>query len=97
LSKIASGLRDALFRNPQIKAEFLGEYPDGPTLWLTADRKVSLSELEYFDLCEAKVSSDKLELEGQDFRIPIDHAKLVEINKMGFENWRPFRMKSEWK
>jgi uncharacterized protein DUF4062 len=92
LSRIKSG--DTRIRNPQIKAEFLGEYPDdGPTLWLTADREISLSQLDYLDLHEAKVHSDKLELEGQDFRIPVDHAKLVKVNNLMRSNGRPFRMK----
>lgn len=73
LSTIASGSRDES-RNPQIKTEFLGEYPNGPTLWLTADREISLTQLDYLDLHEAKVDSDKLEREGQDFRIPVDHT-----------------------
>jgi hypothetical protein len=92
LSKIASVARDE-FRNPQIKTEFLGEYPEGPTLWLTADREISLSQLDYLDLHEAKVDSDKLELEGQDFRIPIDHTKLVRVNNLMSSNGGPFRMK----
>ena len=93
LSRIKSGAHDE-FRNPQIKAEFLGEYPDdGPTLWLTADREISVSQLDYLDLHEAKVDSDELELAGQDFRIPVDHAKLVKVNNLMRSNGRPFRMK----
>jgi hypothetical protein len=52
-----------------------------------------LSQLDYLDLHEAKVDSDKLELEGQDFRIPVDHAKLVKVNNLMLSNGRPFRMK----
>src|SRR5258708_3128957 len=93
LSRIKSATHDE-FRNPQIKAEFLGEYPDdGPTLWLTADREISLNQLDYLDLHEARVDSDRLELEGQDFRIPIDHANLVNVNNLMRSNGKPFRMK----
>lgn len=81
------------FKNPQIKSEFLGEYPDGPTLWITSDREIMLTQLDYLDLHEAKVDSDKAELSGQDFRLPIDHAKLVRINNLMHAGGRPFRMK----
>jgi hypothetical protein len=92
LSKLTSGAHDE-FRNPQIKAEFLGEYPEGPILWLTVDREISLSQLDYLDLHEARVDSDKLEIGGQDFRIPINHAKLVKLNNLMRANGQPFRMK----
>jgi pyrimidine deaminase RibD-like protein len=81
------------FRNPQIKSEFLGEYPDGPTLWITADREIMLTQLDYLDLHEAKVDSEKTELSGQDFRLPVDHAKLVRMNSLMNARGRPFRMK----
>jgi pyrimidine deaminase RibD-like protein len=81
------------FKNPQIKSEFLGEYPDGPILWITADREVLVTQLDYLDLHEAKVDSDKTELSGQDFRLPIDHAKLVRINNLMHSGGHPFRMK----
>ena len=80
-SSAAGGSRDE-FRNPQLKSEFLGEYPDGPILWITADREIMLTQLDYLDLHEAKIDSDKTELSGQDFRLPIDHAKLVRINNL---------------
>ena len=89
----AVGLSRDEFRNPQIKSEFLGEYPDGPTLWITADREIMLTQLDYLDLHEAKVDSDKIGLSGQDFRLPIDHAKLVRINNLMHAGGRPFRMK----
>lgn len=89
----AVGLSRDEFRNPQIKSEFLGEYPDGPTLWITADREITLTQLDYLDLHEAKVDSDKIGLSGQDFRLPIDHAKLVRINNLMHAGGRPFRMK----
>ncbi|MGH9551103.1 MAG: hypothetical protein ACRD3W_17095, partial [Terriglobales bacterium] len=92
LSKLISESRDE-FRNPQIKSEFLGEYPDGPTLWVTADREITLTQLDYLDLHEAKVDSDRTELSGQDFQLPIDHAKLVRINNLMHAGGRPFRMK----
>ena len=81
------------FRNPQIRSEFLGEYPDGPTLWVTSDREITLTQLDYLDLHEAKVDGDKIELSGQDFRLPIDHAKLVRISNLERAGGRPFRMK----
>jgi pyrimidine deaminase RibD-like protein len=81
------------FRNPQIRSEFLGEYPDGPTLWVTSDREITLTQLDYLDLHEAKVDGDKIELSGQDFRLPIDHAKLVRISNLVRADGRPFRMK----
>jgi pyrimidine deaminase RibD-like protein len=81
------------FRNPQIRSEFLGEYPDGPTLWITSDREIMLTQLDYLDSHEAKVDSDKTELSGQDFRLPIDHAKLVRISNLMRAGGRPFRMK----
>ncbi len=86
------GSRDE-FRSPQIKSEFLGEYPDGPTLWITADREIMLTQLDYLDLHEARIDSDKAELAGQDFRLPIDHAKLVRMNNLMHAGGRPFRMK----
>ena len=88
----AVGLSRDEFRNPQIKSEFLGEYPDGPILWITADREIELTQLDYLDLHEAKIDSDKAELRGQDFRLPIDHAKLVRMNNL-MHAGRPFRMK----
>jgi pyrimidine deaminase RibD-like protein len=81
------------FRNPQIRSEFLGEYPDGPTLWITSDREIMLTQLDYLDLHEAKVDSDKTELSGQDFRLPIDHAKLVRMSNLMRAGGHPFRMK----
>ena len=81
------------FRNPQIRSEFLGEYPDGPTLWVTSDREITLTQLDYLDLHEAKVDGDKIELSGQDFRLPIDHAKLVRISNLVRAGGSPFRMK----
>ncbi len=81
------------FTNPQIKSEFLGEYPDGPILWITADREIMLTQLDYLDLHEAKVDSDKTELTGQDFRLPTNHAKLVRMNNLMHAQGRPFRMK----
>lgn len=91
-SSPTGGSRDE-FRNPQIKSEFLGEYPDGPILWITADREIMLTQLDYLDLHEAKIDSDKAELSGQDFRLPIDHTKLVRINNLMHSGGRPFRMK----
>jgi pyrimidine deaminase RibD-like protein len=91
-SSAAGGSRDE-FRNPQLKSEFLGEYPDGPVLWITADREIMLTQLDYLDLHEAKIDSDKTELSGQDFRLPIDHAKLVRISNLMHSGERPFRMK----
>lgn len=81
------------FRYPQIKSEFLGEYPDGPTLWITSDREIVLSQLDYLDFYEARVGSDCTELSGQDFRLPIDHAKLVRMNNLMHAEGRPFQMK----
>lgn len=91
-SSAKAGARDE-FKNPQIRSEFLGEYPDGPTLWITADREIMLTQLDYLDSYEAKVDSDKAELSGQDFRLPIDHAKLVRMNSLIQRAGRPFRMK----
>jgi pyrimidine deaminase RibD-like protein len=81
------------FRNPQIRSEFLGEYPDGPTLWVTSDREIMLTQLDYLDLHEAKVDGDKIELSGQDFRLPIDQAKLVKISNLVRAGGDRFRMK----
>ncbi|MBZ5600552.1 MAG: DUF4062 domain-containing protein [Acidobacteriia bacterium] len=92
LSKLTAGSRDE-FRNPQIKAEFIGEYPNGPILWITADRDIVLTQLDYLDMHEAKIDSDRLERSGQDFQVPIDHAKLVKINNLMQAAGRPFRMK----
>jgi len=89
----ATAMSSPEFRNPQIRSEFLGEYPDGPTLWITSDREIMLTQLDYLDLHEAKVDSDKTELSGQEFRLPIDHAKLVRISNLMHAGGRPFRMK----
>lgn len=92
LSNIASGTHRQ-FSNPQINSEFIGEYPDGPTLSLTSDREVVLKQLEYLDLHDATIDGDKLNLEGKDFKISIDHAKVVKVNNLMRSNGRPFRMK----
>ena len=89
----ATGWSRDEFRNPQIRSEFLGEYPDGPTLWITADREIMLTQLDYLDVHEVKVDTEKAELTGQDFRLPIDHAKLIRINDLMHSAGRRFRMK----
>lgn len=66
----------------KLQHAFEGEFPDGPRLWLTSTREIKLRQIEYLDENGARVSSEPLSAEGQDVRIPIDHAKLVKIHNL---------------
>lgn len=80
--------------NPQIKSQFLGEYPDGPILWVTVDREVALTKLEYLDAGDAKlVEGDDVDLVGQDFRLRLDYSKLIRISNLIRSGDGLFRMK----
>jgi hypothetical protein len=71
---------------------FVGEFPDGPTLRLTANRQFKLTQLDYLDDNGARVSSDNLSAappasklvsgKGQMLEIQIDHAKLIQIHNL---------------
>lgn len=71
---------------------FIGEFPDGPTLRLTADQHFALTQLDYLNDNGARVSSDDLSAtpldsklepgKGQMLEIPIDHAKLLKIHNL---------------
>jgi hypothetical protein len=76
----------------KIQHVVVGEFPDGPVLRLTANRRFSLTQLDYLDQNGARVSSDDLSSnprsskpvdgKGQIIETPIDHAKLVQIHNL---------------
>jgi hypothetical protein len=41
-----------------------------------------LTGIDYLDENSARISSEPLSLQGQRFRIPIDHAKLIQIHNL---------------
>jgi hypothetical protein len=61
---------------------FEGEFPDGPRLWLTSTKEIKLRQMDYLDENGARISSEPLSAEGQDLRIPIDHARLIKIHNL---------------
>ncbi len=70
---------------------FIGQFPDGPKLRLTATRRFAVSQVECLDESGARVSSEALSLinasrltngKGQQLEIPIDHAKLIQIHNL---------------
>jgi hypothetical protein len=65
-----------------LNAEFRGEYPDGPYLWVTSNRNIIATQLDYLDDRDVRVASKRFELEGQDFDIPIQHNELMSISNM---------------
>lgn len=71
---------------------FVGQFPEGPTLRLTANLKFKLTQMDYLDENGARVASDNLSTappssrllngKGQTLEVPIDHAKLVQIHNL---------------
>lgn len=71
---------------------FVGQYPDGPRLRLTADRQFTLTQVDYLDDNGARVSSENLSAappastlihgRGEVLEIPIDHKKLIQIHNL---------------
>jgi hypothetical protein len=66
----------------KLDTEFTGEYPDGPYLRVKANRGITAVRLDYLDERDVQVASDQIQIEGQDFLIPIDYPKLVRINNL---------------
>lgn len=68
----------------------VGEFPEGPTLRLTANMKFSLTGLDYLSEHGARVSSQSdllahshiAEGKGQMVEAPIDHAKLIQVHNL---------------
>jgi hypothetical protein len=71
---------------------FIGEFPQGPMLRLTANTKFSLVRLDYLDENGVRVSSDEfpgssaasvmMEGKGQQLDLPVTHAKLIQIHNL---------------
>ena len=77
----------------QLKHEFIGQFPDGPRLRLTARQDFTLARLDYLDENGAEIDSEVLNVRGQNVEVRIDHKKLVRINNLKHANGRPFPMK----
>jgi len=70
----------------------VGQFPEGPTLRLTANRQFKLTQMDYLDESGARVASDNLstasvssrlvEGKGQMLEMLIDHAKLIQIHNL---------------
>lgn len=78
LSELAAQAKQPL----RINAEFRGEYPDGPHLWVTANRNIIVTQLDYLDERDVRIASERMEIGGQDFDIPVRHPELVKISNM---------------
>lgn len=65
-----------------LNLEFRGEYPDGPCLWVTSNRNIIATQLDYLDDRDVRVASERFEIGGQDFDIPIRYHELVNISNM---------------
>jgi hypothetical protein len=65
-----------------LRLEFRGEHPEGPSLWVTSSRNIIATQLDYLDDRDVRVASERLETGGQDFDIPIRHHELVKISSM---------------
>jgi hypothetical protein len=71
---------------------FVGEFPGGPILRLTANRQFKVTRIDYLDENGARVSSEALvapnqsshdaQEKGQQLEIPIDHKKLIQIHNL---------------
>jgi hypothetical protein len=71
---------------------FVGEFPEGPTLRLTANRQFKVTQMDYLDENGARISSDSLPAElqaskhakekGEQLELHVDHAKLVQIHNL---------------
>ena len=66
----------------RIRAQFEREYPDNPQLWLTANRIITLSEIEYLDERDVKIASQRIDVRGQDLHIELSHEELLNISKI---------------
>lgn len=70
----------------------VGQFPEGPTLRLTANRQFKLRQLDYLDENGVRVASDNMlptppssrpvEGKGQMLEMSIDHAKLIQIHNL---------------
>jgi hypothetical protein len=65
-----------------VNTEFVGEYPDGPRLRVTANRNIIVTQLDYLDERDVRIGSERMEVGGMDFEIPIQYPELVKINNM---------------
>lgn len=83
------------FVRPQIKAQFVGEYPDGTTLLLFSTHDITLRSCEYLDKSDVRLlEPESLNQSGRKFQIPIDYSKLVSIGQRHIKNdWDYFHMK----
>jgi hypothetical protein len=71
---------------------FVGEFPEGPTLRLTANRQFRVTQIDYLDENGARVSSENPSTEllaskqvhgkGQQLEVLVDHAKLIQIHNL---------------
>ena len=70
---------------------FVGQFPDGPKLRLTATRQFTVTQMDYLDENGARVASDNLSKsnvsrmvsgKGQMLEVPVDHAKLIQIHNL---------------
>lgn len=70
---------------------FVGQFPEGPKLRLTASRRFGVSQVEYLDENGVRVSSENLSWlnasrlvdgKGQQLEVPIDHTKLMQIHNL---------------
>ena len=75
-------IQTEVLRPFKLEHEVIGEYPDGPYLSLSGNRPFELRQIDFLDENGARVTSDLKEGAGYQFRVPIDHTKLVQIHNL---------------
>ena len=66
----------------KLESVVTGEYPDGPYLQLSGNRHFELRQIDFLDENGARVTSELKAGAGYQFKVPIDHAKLVQIHNL---------------